>query len=963
MFHDIKLDDKSFQEIKDEAIKHISDHCPEWTNHNISDPGITLVELFSYMTELTQFRLNQVPQKNYLAFLDLLGIKQRLAIAANSRVQFELSTGYQAGEESKDTVFVKKGSVLSSEGDEENEQLTYETIKDLYLSNIQLLNIYTKGFDKERQKSKVFDYTNNINEQKTFFPFSAESISDNRSEIYLFCEEFNVLQNDVKMSILFRLPTSMRTYQVSDDFLRMMQWEYYDGLNWQRLNIAHDVGIVIDDADADVISVTFTGNNENFSKGSLSKFSQDEHYYLRAILHESPQWLPNFSSYEVSIITNSNEEGILPQSCFHNYEQLDMNNNFYPFGTHPTLSDGMIDELFYLQCDQAFITAETKVIIGFTHSTNAAYVMPKEYENLHIVWEYALDNNKWNQLDVKDTTSAFTQYGTISFNVPKDFAQVVVNAEEGYWIRAKIVNGNYGHDEISEYDATTGEVKITPATLNPPILSSINIKYSLPRHDIDDCYVFNNYKYERVVFEKNKPVYFFKQDQESKEALYLAFDSYLSEQELVIYFDIANTSEINAMPGQRVLQWEILQNSKWIPLNITDETNGLSISGDITLKLPKIESLEKHTLYIDSFERMWIRVSVLFNSMQTFPMINTILLNTVGVKQVRTFYDESIGYSNGLPDMKFQLDNKNLNVAPQVVIDKEEYIPVERFIDYKKDDKVFRFNGITGEIQFGDGIYGNIPNLGSEIIVKKYSITAGKQGNLPAKKINVLQESINYIDSVTNIVSCVGGQDGDTIDELKHFAPSVLKTMQRAVSAQDYENLSYQYSRYIKKAKCVVQNGEIIILIMNQNILADKGFINPLFMRELQTYLEDLSMITVKPKVQNIIVSSVTVKFRIKYSDEDNHPIQALLEKELFSNIQSYFDPFYGFKGDGYPIGRRISKNDFQSILTSFNPSLILSELQIYKNESKDSITFCELAYNEIVNIKNITIEELSYDF
>src|ERR1043165_5179600 len=77
-----KLDDRSFNDIVEEAISMIPRYSPEWTNHNPSDPGITLIELAAWMTDLLLFRLNQVPEKNYVAFLNLLGIKLRPPRAA-----------------------------------------------------------------------------------------------------------------------------------------------------------------------------------------------------------------------------------------------------------------------------------------------------------------------------------------------------------------------------------------------------------------------------------------------------------------------------------------------------------------------------------------------------------------------------------------------------------------------------------------------------------------------------------------------------------------------------------------------------------------------------------------------------------------------------------------------------------------------------------------------------------------
>lgn len=85
------LDDRKFQNIVDEAKKRISASCPEWTDHNVSDPGVTLVELFAWMTEMIIYRLNQVPEKNYIKFLELLGLKLREPEPARTPLTFYLA--------------------------------------------------------------------------------------------------------------------------------------------------------------------------------------------------------------------------------------------------------------------------------------------------------------------------------------------------------------------------------------------------------------------------------------------------------------------------------------------------------------------------------------------------------------------------------------------------------------------------------------------------------------------------------------------------------------------------------------------------------------------------------------------------------------------------------------------------------------------------------------------------------
>jgi predicted phage baseplate assembly protein len=88
---DIQLDDRRFQDLVSEARLKINRACPEWTEHNVSDPGITLIELFAWMTEMTIYRLNRVPDKLHVALLDLLGIQLDGPTAARTSVRFRLA--------------------------------------------------------------------------------------------------------------------------------------------------------------------------------------------------------------------------------------------------------------------------------------------------------------------------------------------------------------------------------------------------------------------------------------------------------------------------------------------------------------------------------------------------------------------------------------------------------------------------------------------------------------------------------------------------------------------------------------------------------------------------------------------------------------------------------------------------------------------------------------------------------
>lgn len=110
------LDDLRFQrDLVDEARKRIIHYCPEWTEYNLSDPGITLIELFAWMTELMVYRLNRVPEKNYLKFLEMLGLQRKPANSARTELTFWLSVPLPITPGSEQQVHVPQGMEVRSD--------------------------------------------------------------------------------------------------------------------------------------------------------------------------------------------------------------------------------------------------------------------------------------------------------------------------------------------------------------------------------------------------------------------------------------------------------------------------------------------------------------------------------------------------------------------------------------------------------------------------------------------------------------------------------------------------------------------------------------------------------------------------------------------------------------------------------------------------------------------------------
>lgn len=88
-----QLDDRSFKQLVAEVTARIPVHTPEWNNFNDSDPGMTLVQLFAFMTENLLYRSNRIPEANRLKFLSLLGIGLQPATAGRGLVEIRNERG------------------------------------------------------------------------------------------------------------------------------------------------------------------------------------------------------------------------------------------------------------------------------------------------------------------------------------------------------------------------------------------------------------------------------------------------------------------------------------------------------------------------------------------------------------------------------------------------------------------------------------------------------------------------------------------------------------------------------------------------------------------------------------------------------------------------------------------------------------------------------------------------------
>ena len=170
---------------------------------------------------------------------------------------------------------------------------------------------------------------------------------------------------------------------------------------------------------------------------------------------------------------------------------------------------------------------------------------------------------------------------------------------------------------------------------------------------------------------------------------------------------------------------------------------------------------------------------------------------------------ELIGTSMGLPNMTFQLGEKpvvegSINIYVQEGDVFSKWQEVRHITDYGSTDLVFTTYTDENDnvfINFGDGVSGVIPTLYSEVRAQ-YTVGGGAIGNVPTGvitdivyvpgltglQVSALQSSI----TVTNSAVGLGGSDPESTDQIRALAPLALRANNRAVTLQDYADLSYQ---------------------------------------------------------------------------------------------------------------------------------------------------------------------------
>jgi hypothetical protein len=243
------LDDRRFKDLFEELRDLIPRYAPEWTDHNLSDPGITMIQLFSWLGEIVLYRLNRVPDRNYLKFLQLIGVEQKPAVPARAELTFALVSPSMTT-----TVVIPKGTQISAKVEppppsalatptlapEPEEPVIFETDEPLIAIAATLATVLAvngTGFT---------DYTeaNQIPQQR--YPAFGASTRDGNALLLGFVSNnpFPAMEMNLYVRV-FMEPNNATEHRcdLPENEIRpsaTIAWEYWNGSDWSKLSLLKD---------------------------------------------------------------------------------------------------------------------------------------------------------------------------------------------------------------------------------------------------------------------------------------------------------------------------------------------------------------------------------------------------------------------------------------------------------------------------------------------------------------------------------------------------------------------------------------------------------------------------------------------------------------------------------------------------------------------------------------------------
>ncbi len=987
------LDDRTHQEIVEEALRLIPQYCPDWTNFNPSDPGITLIELFAWMTEMIIYRLNKVTDKNFIAFLSLMGVKLQPPQSASTLLQFSIAEGAPA-------TTISMGSRAATIQKGKEEPAIFEIDSDLLITDNVITRCYTQVSDE------YSDQTPFIGGERMEGGFEVfGGVNHIERSIYIGDERFEQVGED---SLLVVRIESAGSTQLVD----RLEWEYWNGRRWREL--ARSYTEVEDGA------IAFEGIDaieENELNGVTAR-------WVRGRLVEAA---PNSDETVVDTIMARVEltgEGVGLASALVNVESavfltVDLQRAWAAFGKEPRAENAL-----YLNPESLPSLPGSVIRIDVQLAEARLHDPPQPSEDLSIAWEY-FDGKKWRLLgkstpegftsagdfDFVDGTDAFSGSGEVRFKRPPKMKESEIHGDTATWIRARIEVGDYGTPGQYELD---GEKWIwrDQRPLRPPMIRSMTFRYSEEETPVQHVLTYNDFTFVDQSLSARTPMKVFQAFEPSEEdspALYLGFAKSFPNERMRIFFNMSQKTSLDvdrthsqyltsyyaerdrALEAEQTVIWEYWTGRSWSDLSPQDGTRAFTESGFLEFIGPNNHKRSKRfgePLY-------WFRCRLEMGGYHEMPRITHILLNAVNAANFTTIKNEVLGSSDGTPNQKYGfaqgplLEQQSIRIQERKEPEGEakarllidlggdaiepagrgqfwiRWKEVDSFYESGVDSRHYSIDRLTGQVLFGDGVKGMIPPAGTaNVVAEYYRIGGGARGNVTSGVITALRTSIAHVSGVTNPFPASGGSDQESVDEAKLRGPHVIKSRNRAVTAEDYEWLSLQASNGIARAKClntIGREGEVTVVVVPKQDHRNPDLTVKLvptteLLRRVTNYLDERRLLTtilhvVRPRYVEISISVDVIRTTSGRSER--------LRKAVEHRLRSFLHPILGGRdAEGWTFGRNVMKLDLYHVIENVEGVDVVHRIRLIDEDRRTEVDQVKLDPDQLVHLVDVQVIE-----